>query len=1587
MDVKALSIDDVKELATRILYAIEEPSTTAFPPDEVLHLIRITTMCIQAARGNLGIAEYDFFNARTYDEYDGQNLSWLQCAKMVNRSERFMRLLRLMAYGPGAKPPRLVQLPGDVNLLYTAQASNPKFVLKTFENMGMGSKICVQLFKWISSIIEVANRQQEFLALIASSFPDWLPKLLDLQSSVRYHEMELILNKKCLELLKSVQNESFEDEIYSEVLESEMNYVKRAANDARNEMKGKLDEINILKDDQSAREVFALIALNKKVESSNIDLDDLIKVYHDTLMLANQGDREAQEALSDIRHRLTNLRLKNSEIEAQRKVLDVQVEANRAKRKDDAPLTPEIVYLAQVAGELKAQYVNSQVKTLAMLKVNGVKSAQKLPFYLLEVYDELAAEEDRLKAIARAAYVEVDKTRSSYDELLNRACVSNEIKEMKSKDQMIPSNAELAEERLEDDKLAKTERTKHRQYLPDAVYLPAPTRPRPVVIGLSRDLSRFSKMKIHSEITKLMPGLFVYLSKETNMGLDASTMQSILDSRKSILMDVDPGLTRLSRDTFLQALEIVQESLIPKPFIAIAMGDEQNKSGSTYEGCDKEDLSRVMKDGNIKASLETMSYIITEIQKIEIHQAIQEHAALLIPASKHFGLVVEALFVTLSENSVYKVPDRTLSAMSWRVTRPLLIEPRHIIEKMMQIRRGSANVKALECLQCYLNHPDWPKLYGEERIADPVLNLFSLYIENYVACERACQAGGGVPLQALTKSSMRGIQTVVTVRDSIERREEVDLLKSGNWKMAAYRLIRTALQDLRVLKCVLKIDGSLYTVCVYRDCGNVYFEAYDSVSSDVYMTVVSVEDLPSLLIPNAYSTSLGVNLDPPQTPYEMYAALCKLLRFEVKGIKFKEKVLVCRREFTFISNITRKLNGHTALIKCYEAALGELFFTAYLPEYSAHLRCLIDANSRLAMQRNADTTGSLESEHVLKEDARPLLPYMLDRLKISPSKPMLMSRGMVEICKSELSQDKIKSQGLCLKSRVHGGVGRILCRRVCSFYHVLHIVEVRVSSVMQLLDVTIYEPIQKHSMKIRLSKYMRKVLLGTVTDDYHAWYKELMRRIKLDWHGIHKINLDRSLFNGIRKVGLHRLKLSFLALDCDAICLRIVVLKTSIELNAELTKDDVIKVLLYENPAQQIQRENQKKSGYQQDIENIIKNMEPVLPTPILEINAENYPDIYSKPFEYIITDRNKMEKLADKLVLLLTPIRIEDPSFGCISKNYPLRLKVMPTAVKDTTEMKEIKALDISLRRKTFLKFKDHVGDYASCIRTRRQSLILNMENELNAMALQKSKEADIKKQTDILAALSMETHINSLPSDKIVRMAIKDATQSVTEDILSDIHSHVIDRFRERNEPGSSQTKFEIDRVNALQHQAFLDDEEARNKKPDDEEDRMIIGKEWTHIFEAGVKTNYRDGKVRWHGHVSVKIYETSCWTEREGMGKRYKFIVYEPNVAQSFEGFIRSKKHLKEIMGLYGQDLVDHSKLKETMLFVCRFRLDVVVNKYTWDGIENPPDAPVYRIEFQSDRMFTQDKVTPINASTEDDEAANKIKLISVGKYFYN
>jgi hypothetical protein len=76
-----------------------------------------------------------------------------------------------------------------------------------------------------------------------------------------------------------------------------------------------------------------------------------------------------------------------------------------------------------------------------------------------------------------------------------------------------------------------------------------------------------------------------------------------------------------------------------------------------------------------------------------------------------------------------------------------------------------------------------------------VLNLIAYYVEEWIKCENLTQERGGTPLQSLTKSSIKGILSVVTVADGADSDPD-EIIDNGSldgWKISVTKLLRNAL--------------------------------------------------------------------------------------------------------------------------------------------------------------------------------------------------------------------------------------------------------------------------------------------------------------------------------------------------------------------------------------------------------------------------------------------------------------------------------------------------------------------------------------------------------------------------------------------------------------------------------------------------------------------------------------------------------------------------------------------------------------------------------------------------------------------------
>lgn len=149
------------------------------------------------------------------------------------------------------------------------------------------------------------------------------------------------------------------------------------------------------------------------------------------------------------------------------------------------------------------------------------------------------------------------------------------------------------------------------------------------------------------------------------------------------------------------------------------------------------------------------------------------------------------------------------------------------------------------------------------------------------------------------------------------------------------------------------------------------------------------------------------------------------------------------------------------------------------------------------------------------------------------------------------------------------------------------------------------------------------------------------------------------------------------------------------------------------------------------------------------------------------------------------------------------------------------------------------------------------------------------------------------------------------------------------------------------------------------------------------------YREDGDIWSKYVSVTVHESSCWMGEEGVGRRFSFTIYEPSKAVYTNAVIENTSVLSSVLGVHAQDLLSESKTSDMCLFILRNRMILVKNTFTWDGepieedVTDMSSHPVYRVEFKKDRIYGENKITPINLNQIEDELRNQSKLFRRGK----
>ena len=1590
VDARSLFASDAKELARRILCALEEPDVD-FPPDEVLHMIRLAFLIIQGARGLMGFSEYDFINMRHYREADGATLNWEEAGKMVNRSERFIRLLRVLAHGPGAKPPRLILIPESAKLLHNAMRGNPKWKLETFEGMGTGSKLCSHLFTWVEGIIDVATRQQSFLTFIATSFPDWLRELNELQASSRSFEFNVAINSRCIDIISGFMKANPLDTQLNTLLVSEINKMEKIIFADKEQQAVVFKGEEKVKHDQAKREAILHATMHNKLLGMVDELTVIANKYKGVAAQAMNGDQASQKELPQVRADLTHKELEVNEYRTRFKVLGQETASNDNSRRKDGRLASDIRAKAYVAGENMAKMLIAASKCQVFLTDAGVKWRERLDSKHLPAFNVLAEAEAKFTEEMKVSTRDANLDRKAYDQAITDKLNAAQLAAKSGAELISPNDAEMEEERREDEILAKAELQKLKQYLPESVKECLP-RPRPVMICIARDISAFLKRKIIQEITKYMPGMYINLDIPGGMGLDPLLIQEVLDSKHSVILSIDQGLTEVTRSNFLKSLEMCMNCLVPVPFIVMAVGCEGNLSShaGTAFGVGKEDLM-LMRDLEIKSALEVMSYVIHAIQQSEQLQRMQVQSTDIVPTSASLVLVLEALFVILSDHDDFFSPDKAaMGGSTWRLTQRLLADPVNLARKLKSRARGSTSLRRCECLNQYMLQRHWPPVGNAARVEDPTLNLLASYIEKWLVCEMTTIQRGGAPKLPLTKNIISGVQTVVIVTDNVSDPEDLyGANTNSGWRMPAAKIVRICLQDMRVIKTVTDIDEEKYNVCVYREGSYVYFDAYDPVTSQVYLAYAGLSEIPNLLIPNAFSINAGIKIDPPRNQVELGQRLIRLLTFEKsRNNKDARKVLICKRDYLFLQNVTEKRNGHLTHIKAYEAAIGQLWFKVYLPQCSATASVLMEDGLRLKLLKNHDM--ELEHHVVAEKDAKLMLPYILDRLRVTPSIRILKSKEFELFDGYQKTKEGmaalVKAQGFQMKVRVAGGAGKLLYTRVHKFSEVPHIIAIRSCTVAKMLRLMVYEPRTRQQMELRVNRFMRKLIFHTDSDDCRMWNKTLLERLKIGWRGEkHSLKFDSSILRVVRRISGKRVVLRLIATDETSLLVKITDTSTSVNYSTLLNKEQLMRLLCHLPDADIVKRDFNLEEASNSVRSMLVKSMESSkdihksMKEEKKNLEEEKQiidPALFQSDLIEVLSNHENLTNLASKLQILL---RHNNDASGqdFFYTIEPVDAKLVFHRVPEATNKAE---LNTALRSTPRLaQFELQTLSPMGVVRQRRQMKIMDMDIELNALALKKSLFTRIKIQEIVKSTEDIQEYMDTLEPEEKDEVIAAAATTTAT-DIMDKVEQKIVTRMVERAQPGATQ---ELRR----QLQLMSADGKTTVEVDEDmftEEQRAILGRGEKLVCEAGVKCGFRSKGSRWAGHVSIKVHETLCWqSPEEGCGRRLRFTVFDPNTSCYYEGFIRNSRHLKEILGVSGLDLMDQDKTTDMILFIAKFRLYLMSNETTWDGQAAGEGAPAYRVEFDSVRIYDNSKITPVNAAGEVDADANKDKLIDLVK----
>lgn len=467
-------------------------------------------------------------------------------------------------------------------------------------------------------------------------------------------------------------------------------------------------------------------------------------------------------------------------------------------------------------------------------------------------------------------------------------------------------------------------------------------RPRPVLLVFASDVPVDSKRMIMDKLLSSLPGLFVVMNHSTSGssqhhlqceasfknqatssfrslqdtpwttsrrnkvkknfdwdgGVDIAEIRNAVSIGYNVVLESDVGLTDPPQRKFLGAFSALKAAIQPSPLCILVKGslknraaamsvnsepeleDETDSDTKTNRGSPTKAAGRRIADTKIKRAFESAAQYLFELSQPQAIAQMHQISGVESPVIQ-FIIVMEAVIILLTPTKRYDGPKASTSYVSWKLGRRLLGHPAFFHAKLQDVKQHEIARENLLALEKYLRHGDWPTRTHAHSLGPHGELLFALasWVEAIVTCAHLTMDCQGLAHEITRTMPVRGLFGNVVTLLNVDC-EATSQTQDFGEASCVLKLMDAVLADVRVYRTCHQLDGRKCIVNVYHDCLRIFFSAYDPQSSWRWQTVISESDVDNLLAPNSIERG-DVKL-PPKTKAEMYDRLVQLCLLQAK---------------------------------------------------------------------------------------------------------------------------------------------------------------------------------------------------------------------------------------------------------------------------------------------------------------------------------------------------------------------------------------------------------------------------------------------------------------------------------------------------------------------------------------------------------------------------------------------------------------------------------------------------------------------------------------------------------------------------------